>query len=98
LVDSGADLSCLPYGYAELLGYDDGDLTEYQGTQAQGAMSMYRAAIPIEAQLPGDTRPFELHPSFIANGEMVLWGRLDLFRVFNVSFSETAQNFALIRV
>lgn len=99
IVDSGADFSCLPYGYASLLGYQPADLTELQGTQVQGAMTLYRAATPIRALLPGDMprNTFELHPNFVENADMILWGRLDFFRVFSVVFTETMQQFTLVR-
>jgi len=98
-VDSGADFSCLPYGYVSLLGYQLHDLTPFQGSQVQGSMTFYRADAPIRALLPGDMedRAFELHPNFVQNAEMILWGRLDFFQVFTVVINEPAQQLILVR-
>jgi hypothetical protein len=99
IIDSGADFSCLPYGYAELLGYGAADLAPFQGSQVQGEMTFYRANVTTRALLPGDTadRAFDLAPNFVKNAEMILWGRLDFFRAWGIAFDERGQRFTLVR-
>lgn len=100
IVDSGADFSCLPLGYAQILGYPPESLQEFQGSQVQGAMTFYRATQPLSALLPSDSQDgaFQLHPNFVANAEMILWGRLDFFQTWGVGFSEPAKQFTLMRL
>ena len=95
LVDSGADMTSMPLGFASILGYTAQDLTVDAGTSAGGAMSIYKAQKPCEASVSGiEQRRFELWPWF-TDGEMVLWGRQDFMLAFTVIIDETQQQFAL---
>lgn len=98
LVDSGADMTSLPMGFATLLGYTSGDLDLQQGTQANGVMNMWVANKPCTAIVPELPDPvFEVTPCFLAGSQSPLWGRCDLFQAFGVGFDEQAQAFTLSR-
>lgn len=98
VVDSGADISSLPYEYAAALGYQPADLEESTGTQASGTITYHRAAAPLVAWLPAAQMwAFALHPSFVEGAEMALWGRADFFRAWHVSISEPSQQFRIVR-
>ncbi len=71
LIDSGSDLSSLPYGFAAVLGLDQSDLEpepRLQSGQRSAEAPMparYRSISPILGQLPGAPElTFELHPLF----------------------------------
>src|SRR5690348_4647890 len=53
LIDTGADFSVLPLGYASLLGYEPEELTLEEGNQVKGKVSFFRPADPMRAILPG---------------------------------------------
>lgn len=97
LVDSGADRTCLPLGFATLMGYRAEDLEQEQGQQVSGTMDMWNARMPSPAYVVGLAEiTFELWPSFVL-GDTVLWGRSDFFRAFVVGFDEPEQHFTLTR-
>jgi hypothetical protein len=96
LLDSGADSTCLPFGYASLMGYQAGDLERLTGMSASGAMDTWRAKKPASAVVVGMSAPtFEINPLFLPNSPNALWGRADLFRVFVVAFDEPNQTFTI---
>jgi hypothetical protein len=98
VVDSGADSTSLPEGFAALMGYDASELLYAQGEGAGGAIDTWRAQRPCTAYVVGLSQfEFEFYPSFIAGGQDVLWGRADLFRTFGVMFEEEQQRFTLFR-
>jgi hypothetical protein len=97
VVDSGADNTCLPLGYAPLLGYGDEDLEQRPMTQASGTATCHVARRPSTAWVVGlEARPFEVRPTFIDHALNALWGRSGLFQAFAIVFDEPAQRFSLI--
>ncbi len=99
IVDSGADRTSFPLPYGALLGYGS-DVEEKDGRQAGGGMTYYepKPGKVCHAQLPGDPHgPFPIQPIFVVGAQMILWGRLDFFRAWGVAFSETAQQFTIVR-
>jgi hypothetical protein len=96
LVDSGADTSCFPDGFAPLMGFADSDLEQIPGTQAGGATVFRRANQPVEAWLPEmPGRRITIQPTF-TGGRQALWGRGDFFVAFRVSFDELGQSFEVV--
>jgi hypothetical protein len=99
IVDSGADTSSFPFGYATLMGYTPATLTPETFRQVGGAGTAYRALAPSTAvvpEIPGVT--VQMHPQFVQGSEMVLWGRMDFMRYFNVAFDEPNQQFTITAV
>jgi hypothetical protein len=93
LVDSGADDSCFPDGYAPLMGFADSDLESFAGTQAGGEAIFRCAKQSVEAWLPEmPERRIKFQPTFIG-GRQALWGRGDFFAAFRVSFDEPGESF-----
>jgi hypothetical protein len=96
LVDSGADRTCLPMGYATLMGYAADQLVLHQGQGVGGSLSLWEATTPATAIVAGLPHPeIELHPTFVEGGSTPLWGRGDFFATFGVSFDERAQQFTI---
>ena len=96
LIDSGADSTVLPAGYAPLLGYSRVDLAFEQGTQVGGSLSLRRATKPSEAYVPEFSNlVFELAPFFVEGCQHALWGRADLMWHFDVTIMERHQQFLL---
>jgi hypothetical protein len=96
LIDSGADGTVLPAGYAPLMGYTATDLVAEQGAQVGGTVTMWQAAKPSQAfipEIPGFV--FELQPCFINGCQTPLWGRKDLFQHFDVNVMERRKQFSL---
>jgi hypothetical protein len=62
LIDSGADNTVLPAGYAPLLGYSRVDLVSEQGTQVGGSVALRRATKPSKAHVPEFPRWFSTSP------------------------------------
>lgn len=52
LLDSGADRTCFPWGYAALLGYSQTTLELQQITQVQGTIDVYSATELAAAVVP----------------------------------------------
>src|SRR4051812_49038692 len=66
LIDTGADVTCMPRGYASLMGYTAADLERSIGGSASGSMTMWDANKPSTVWLPGlESQKFELWPSFV---------------------------------
>jgi hypothetical protein len=99
IVDSGADRTSMPFGFATLMGYGTADLTSQQGTGAGGAINTYASHAPSSAvvpEIPSHTVNFE--PVFIEGGQMVLWGRQDFMMRFDVGIFESEQRFTITPV
>jgi hypothetical protein len=97
LIDSGADSTVLPAGYAPLLGYGRADLDRVEGTQVGGSVTLLRATRPSRACVPEfPDRAFEMAPFFVHGCQHALWGRADLMRHFDVTISERRQECLLI--
>lgn len=96
IVDSGADVTCLPLLTSVLLGLEKEDLEPSRVQQLGGAKPAFQARLPIRARLDGvPDFEFELRPVF-CEGHQGLWGRQDFFRAFEaISFDEAAQKFVL---
>ncbi|HZV73595.1 MAG TPA: hypothetical protein VFF79_07765 [Conexibacter sp.] len=96
IVDSGADVTCLPVMTSALLGLDKEDLEPSRVQQLGGAKAAFQARDPIRAQLDGvPDFEFELRPVF-CEGHQGLWGRQDFFRAFEaITFYEAAQEFVI---
>jgi hypothetical protein len=97
LIDSGADSSVLPAGYAPLLGYTRADLVRVEGTQVGGSVTLLRAIRPSRVYVPElPDLAFELAPFFVHGCQHALWGRADLMAHFDVTISESRQQFSII--
>jgi hypothetical protein len=98
VVDSGADQTSLPLGYASLMGYTGANLATDTAATAGGSTAVFVAQEPVHAYVVGlPAITFELFPMFAKGSSMVLWGREDFFTVFRVFFDEATQRFSLIR-
>jgi hypothetical protein len=96
IVDSGADTTSFPIEYAQLMGYTPATLETETFSQAAGTASGYRATLPCTAvvpEVPGTV--VSMTPSFVPGAQMVLWGRTDFMRVFDVHISESNQHFTI---
>jgi hypothetical protein len=97
LIDSGADRTVLPAGYASLMGYSAQDLTSVRGTQVGGSVTLWNANKPSKAFVPEIPQVvFDITPSFVHGCQTALWGRLDLMRQFDITIMERKKQFALI--
>jgi hypothetical protein len=96
LIDSGADSTVLPAGYAPLLGYAHGDLVFEQGTQVAGSVALRRATKASRAYVPEfPDLVFDLAPLFVEGCQHALWGRADLMWHFDVTIMERRRRFTL---
>lgn len=96
LIDSGADNTVLPAGYAPLMGYTRADLDLLKGTQVGGSVTLRRATRPSTAYVPEfPDLAFEMTPFFVHGCQHALWGRADLMRHFDVTIRERHQQFLL---
>jgi hypothetical protein len=96
LVDSGADITSLPFGWAPVLGYTPTTLTQEDFNQAGGTGTAYRAKTPCTAFVPEISEVVVTFlPSFIPGGQFVLWGRTDFMAVYDVTFQESQQRFII---
>lgn len=99
LIDSGADRTVLPAGFAPLLGYGRSDLVHVEGSHVAGSMSMSEASRPSTAYVPElPDHPFEMNPFFVQGCQQALWGRADLMLRFDVTISESRQEALLLAV
>jgi hypothetical protein len=97
LIDSGADSSVLPAGYAPLLGYGRADLDRVEGSQVGGSVTLLLATRPSTAYVPEfPDLAFEMAPFFVHGCQHALWGRADLMRHFDITISERRQECLLI--
>jgi len=96
LVDSGADTTQLPLGYASLMGYDQTTLSTSQIGTAGAVTQVFQAKQPCEAFVVGLAGVvFKLAPVFSPSSPYVLWGRSDFMAAFGVSIYEARQEFEL---
>jgi hypothetical protein len=96
LIDSGADSTVLPVGYAPLMGYSRVDLIFEQGTQVGGSITLRRAIRPSRGCVPEfPDLIFDVTPFFVDGCQHALWGRADLMRHFDVTIMERRQQFTL---
>lgn len=98
LIDSGADKTVLPAGYAPLLGYKGPDLDAVQGVQVGGSVTLRSAKQPSEAYVPEiDDLVFPITPCFVQGCQIALWGRADLMQQFDIAIMDRQQQFSLTR-
>ena len=96
LVDSGADSTVLPAGYAPLMGYTGADLVTKPGTQVGGSVTLRIATKPSTAYVPElPSFVFSITPYFVQGCQTALWGRADLMQQFDVTFRDRSQTFEL---
>jgi hypothetical protein len=98
LIDSGADGTVLPAGYAPLMGYTPADVAAHQGAGVGGSVTMHQATKPSKAfvpEIPGLV--FELNPCFVQGCQIALWGRKDLMYHFDVQIMERRKQFSLTK-
>jgi hypothetical protein len=97
LLDTGADSTALPIGFASLMGYGPAMLTPITVGTAGAPAQAFRATEPCAAQVPGmTTAPLNLRPAFVFGASAsVLWGRSDFMSAFKVCFEESAKHFTL---
>jgi hypothetical protein len=99
IVDSGADTTTFPFEYASLMGYSPATLTQETFTQAAGNGVGYRATQQCTAVVPEiPLKVVQMMPSFIQGAQMVLRGRTDFMRAFEVAFHETQQRFTITAI
>jgi hypothetical protein len=99
IVDSGADTTSLPMGYASLMGYDPSMLVEETFNQVSGTGTAYRATVPCTAVVPEiPDIEVELFPQFVLGSDLALWGRMDFMKRFEVTIQEFNQNFTITPV
>ena len=99
LIDTGADGTVLPAGYAPLMGYSPADIKAQQGAGVGGSVTMHQATRPSKAAIPEVPGfEFEIHPCFVDGCQIALWGRKDLMQHFDVKIMERRQQFSLTRV
>ncbi len=96
LLDTGADITAMPLGFASLLGYESQTLTPVTIGTASAPASALRAKLPCTAQVIGiEAVEISLHPVFVFGANEVLWGRTDLMSAFRILFDEKAAKFSL---
>ena len=95
LLDTGADETALPSGYAALMGYGPGQLNQIVIGTADGPGVAHHARQPSSAELLGSGVAFQLSPNFVQGADGVLWGRRDVMGGFRVLFDEAGQSFTL---
>jgi hypothetical protein len=96
LLDTGADVTSMPVGFASLMGYGAQTLTPITVGTASAPASALQATLPCAARVVGiEDVQFPLHPVFVFGSTGVLWGRTDLMKVFRVLFDEAAATFSL---
>jgi hypothetical protein len=97
LVDSGADKSVLPVGYAALLGYSSSNLKPEEIGQVEGKAQGKDAQVPCTAHVRGRPRaPFSMWPLFVDTLEP-LWGRADLMHAYVITISQRDKELRLRR-
>jgi hypothetical protein len=95
LVDSGADFSILPMGYASYLGVDINVCEEQPCTTAGGSGTVFVHPIPLEAEIQAMNIRFAMKSAFTEYANTILLGRADFFKRFLVTLDEPAQTFTL---
>ena len=96
LIDTGADVSVLALGYAQLMGYEPRDLDVEQIHGVAGQVDAYVPKMPCKANVVGlEHFEFEMRPAFIP-GQDALWGRADFMLVFGIVLNESARTLSLV--
>lgn len=99
LIDTGADGTVLPAGYAPLMGYSPEDIAAQQGAGVGGSVTMHQATKPSKAAIPEIPGfEFEIHPCFVEGSQIALWGRKDLMQHFDVKIMERKKQFSLTQI
>lgn len=98
LLDSGADNTVLPIGYASLMGYTGDDLVAAQGTQVGGSVTLWNALKPSKAYIPEMADlVFDISPCFVEGCRNALWGRADLMQHFDITIMNRRRLFTISR-
>lgn len=95
LVDSGADITQLPVGYASLMGYDAPKLEPINVGTAGAIAQALRAKEPCTGQVIGIPDVMVDFSPVFSSSPFVLWGRTDFMAVFGISIYEKRQQFML---
>ena len=96
LIDSGADITQLPMGFASLMGYTAAELEPLTVGTAGNPTSVLRAKQACTGIVPGLPQvECTMLPAFCASSPFVLWGRTDVMSMFGVMIEESKQRFAL---
>ncbi len=99
LIDTGADGTVLPAGYAPLMGYSPADIASQQGSGVGGSVTMHQATKPSTAVIPEiPDFAFEINPCFVEGCQIALWGRKDLMQHFEIKIMERSKQFSLTKV
>ena len=95
LLDTGADTTALPEGYAALMGYQASQLERREVGTAGGLGYGWQALVPCTASVVGiPALTLNLMPMFISS-PTPLWGRGDIMRLFALTIEDGAQRFTL---
>lgn len=96
LLDSGADTTSFPMGYAHLMGYTAAMLEVQQIGQVAGTVNAFKAMQPCTAVVPEMPHiSVPIKPLFVPGAQMVLWGRCDFMAAFDVILQEKSQTFTI---
>jgi hypothetical protein len=94
LVDSGADISLVDAGYADILGLDRAQATvDHMGTAGGGQVTVLRWNSPLELQFEQERFPFDgVFIEFPPDADsMSLLGRADFFQRYTIQFWDAAE-------
>jgi hypothetical protein len=95
LLDTGADSTALPTGYAALMGYGPDQLERREIGTAAGLAYCWQAMVPCSASVVGaPALETDLSPTFVASATP-LWGRGDIMRLFALTIEDRSQQFTL---
>jgi hypothetical protein len=96
LVDSGADGTAFPLGYASLMGYSAATLSQQTCVGVGGAATTYVATVPCSMFVIGNPAVvIPIQPSFVPSSQFVLWGRRDFMACYDVAILEKQQQFTI---
>jgi hypothetical protein len=96
LVDSGADTTSFPFGYASLMGYSLATLRQQSSVGVAGATASYVAQAPCSMLVPEiPAVVVQIYPAFVPGSQLVLWGRQDFMARFDVAMMEKQQRFSI---
>jgi hypothetical protein len=98
IVDSGADVTAMPYAWAAHLGYDMSKLTLVPVEPAAGSpVEAYRSTeqhcLATVEGIPDLS--FRLDPFFVQKSNKFLWGQADFMATFDVLFMKSQNRFDL---
>lgn len=98
VLDTGADSSSLPYGYAVALGLDPTQAIAGYALGAGGTRfptftwpNTIRASVPAAEAI----YQFDLVPTYVPGATQALWGRADFFFLWEFELDERAHKFKL---